>query len=890
MTTRRPQIFLIDAYAYIFRAYHALPPLATKTGVPTGATYGFIVALLKILREFKPDYVAVVWDAPGKSFRDEIYGEYKATRNAVPEDLKPQFAQVRRVTEAFRIPHLEAAGYEADDVIATLVKKSLENDVDVKIVSGDKDLYQLVGERVQVVDLVRNRVYDSGGVKEKLGVMPERVGDYLALVGDSSDNIPGVKGVGPKTAVQLLEKYPGIDELLANLATIEPERVRKLVEVSRDNLILSRKLVALQYDAPVAFDRDLLTVKTPDPDKIRPLLVELEFTRLIPEFAPPTEAKKALTHAGYKAVTDDAALAAVMAEMAAAPRFAFQPMTDGADPHRAKIVGAALCADRERAYYVPLAHRYLGAPPQVSETALLAALKPLLEDPAKPKIVHDSKASMLLLGRLGVTLRGELLDPMLAGYVLNPERSSHTLVSLAQDLLDHTMISFEDSAGKGAKGREFHELPVEQAMQFAAEEANVAFLVAPKLEERMAEAPALVTLYREMEAALVPVLADMERAGVSIDVPFLQALSLEYEKTIRDAEKKIYEAAGIEFNIGSPIQLRQVLFERLKLPIQRKTKSGASTDVDVLEKLAEKHPVPNLILAHRAASKLKSTYIDALPRMILPDGRVHTTFNQTVAATGRLSSSDPNLQNIPIRTEEGKKIRRAFVAAPGMKFISADYSQMELRLVAALSGEPEMIEAFRAGEDIHATTAKSVFGSADGDNRSRAKAINFGIIYGQTKYGLANNIDISQADAAKYIDAYFARYPKIREYLDRVLAEATRRGFVETKFGRRRWMVDLNSKNPMAREAARRAAINHPIQGTAADVMKLAMLAAQKRLEAEGLRARMLLQIHDELIFEAPDGEVDRVVALARETMEGVATFDVPLKVDLGTGSNWADV
>ena len=553
-------------------------------------------------------------------------------------------------------------------------------------------------------------------------------------------------------------------------------------------------------------------------------------------------------------------------------------------------MGVALCADREKSYYVPLGHRYLGAPNQVSENALLVALKPLFEDAKKPKIVFEAKRAMVFLSRLGITLRGDLLDPMLEGYVLNPERTSHTLVSLAQELLEHTVISFEDSAGKGPKGREFHELPVEQAMQFAAEDANVTFLIAPKLDALLAETPALVSLYRDMEAALVPVLADMERAGVMIDVPFLQTLSLEYEKTIRDAEKKIYEAAGTEFNIGSPQQLAQVLFERLKLPIVKRTRTGISTDVDVLEKLAEKHPVPNLILEYRSAAKLKSTYIDALPKMLLPDGRVHTTFNQTVAATGRLSSSEPNLQNIPIRTDEGKKIRRAFIAAPGHKFVAADYSQMELRLVAALSGEPEMIEAFKRGEDIHAATAKSVFGSADGDNRSRAKAINFGIIYGQTKWGLSRNIDISNADAEKYITAYFARYPKIRSYLDHVLAEASRRGYVETKFGRRRWMVDLNSKNPMVREGARRAAINHPIQGTAADLMKLAMLAAAKRLRDEGLQTRMLLQIHDELIFEAPDDEVERVVALAKETMEGVAHFEVPLNADVGVGSNWADV
>jgi DNA polymerase-1 len=885
----KPRLFILDAYAYLFRAYHALPPLATSKGVPTGATYGFLTAVLKVLREQKPGWVCVVWDAPGGSFRDGLYEEYKANRTVPPDDLVPQFKQVRQVASAMSIPHLEATGFEADDVIASLCRQAVEQGIDVAIVSGDKDLMCLVNEHVTVLDLVRYKTYDRAAVIEKFGVPPEQMTEYLALVGDTSDNVPGVRGVGPKTATQLLSKWGTVENILANLPSVEPERVRNMIETSRADLELSRKLVQLDPLAPVAFDKSTLELKAPDAEALRPLLMELEFHRLIPQFAAPSAEKKALSRAGYRTVLDEKGLLEAIEAIRKSPRFSLDLIVEGQDPFEARLVGISFATDHEKAWYVPLAHSYLGVPAQLPVAQVLAALKPLLEDPDRPKVMQGSKFDFLVLERLGVVVKGFVSDPMIAAYLVNPDRQALGLTELAKDLLEHNTIVMEEITGRGAKAALSH-VPVDKAMEFAAEEAQVELLLSERLESHLKETASLDRLYRELETPLVRVLAEMEKAGITIDVPFLQGLSKEYEKVIQLAEKKVFEAAGVEFNIASPIQLRQVLFERLKLPIIKRTRTGPSTDVDVLEKLAERHPVPNLILEHRSKTKLKSTYIDALPKIVKADGRVHTTFNQTVAATGRLSSSDPNLQNIPIRTEEGRKIRRAFVAAPGTRLIAADYSQIELRIVAAVSGEPAMIDAFARGEDIHRATAKQVFGHDDDEHRSRAKAINFGIIYGLTKHGLALNIGISKDDAEKFIAAYFEKYPKIRAYLDDSLAHTLKFGYAETLFGRRRPFPDIHSRNPMLREGARRAAINHPIQGTAADLMKMAMLRAHARLAQENLRARMLLQIHDELVFEAPEAEVERVSTLARETMESVAELGVPLKVELGVGGNWDEV
>ncbi len=888
--TGRPRLLIIDAYAYLFRAYHALPPLATSKGIPTGGTYGFLTAILKVLREQKPQWACVVWDAPGPSFRDDLYSEYKANREGPPEDLIPQFSQVRHVATAMNIPNIEAEGYEADDVIATLTKKAVAEGVDVAIVSGDKDLMCLVQEpKVVVLDLVRYKTYDTAAVLEKFGVPPEQMADYLALVGDTGDNVPGVRGVGPKTAATLLSKYGTVESIVAHVDEVEPERVRKMLQTSMDDLKISRKLVQLAQDAPVSFDKEKMTVRPPDADALRPLLMEMEFHRLIPQFAAPTAEKAKLSRAGYATITEEKTLTEAIRCLEAAPRFAFAVQRDGENPWTSRIVGLSFTCEEERSWYVPIAHFYLGVPQQLPLNTVLAALKPLLADESKPKIIQDSKADFVLLERHGVEVKGFVSDPMLAGYLLNPERPTQTLADLSKDMLEHKTIAFEEVAGRGSAAS-LATTPVEKAAEFACEEAQVEFILAGKLEKALAEVPKLDKLWRELETPLVRVLLDMERAGIRIDVPFLEKLSKEYEIVIREAEKQVYEAAGQEFNIGSPIQLREILFTKLKLPVVKRTKTGPSTDVDVLERLAERHPLPKLILEHRSKTKLKSTYIDALPKLLREDGRVHTTFHQAVAATGRLSSSDPNLQNIPIRTEEGRKIRRAFIAAPGCKLISADYSQIELRIVASVSGETAMIEAFKRGEDIHRATAQQVFGVSDDVHRSRAKAINFGIIYGLTRYGLAMNLNIPQADAQIFIDTYLAKYPHIRRYVDETLVHATKHGWVETIFGRRRIFPDIHSKNPMLREGSRRQAINHPIQGSAADLMKMAMLAAHRRLKQENVRAKMLLQIHDELVFEAPEDEVDRIETLARETMEGVAEIAVPLKVDVGVGDNWDEI
>lgn len=883
----RPRLYLIDAYAYIFRAYHALPPLATGKGVPTGATYGFITALLKILREGKPDYVAVVWDAPGGNFRDRLSTDYKATRTEPLPDLVPQFTQVRRVTDAFNIPTIEVEDFEADDVIGALSRQAVAAGCDVMIVSGDKDLMQLVNGRVKMYDIMREKIYDPAAVVEKFGVPPERISDYLALVGDTSDNVPGVSGIGPKTASTLLNKFGSLDAILAHVENVESERIRNNIVNERDKLDLSRKLVALADEVPVAFDKEKMTVRSPDAEKLRPLLVEFEFNKLIPQFAAPSAEKKALTQAGYRAVLDDAALREMLADVEEAERFSIHLETNGEDLWRSTLVGVAVCADLTRSWYVPLEHRYLGVPSQLSPGIVMSALKPFLQDAAKEKVAHDSKRVRHLLGRIGIVPAGFFGDTSIANYLLNPERTNQDLAVIAQELLDYTLIPWAAGLGKGGKTT-MSQVPIEQAMQHAAEIAHVAFLCSRRLEEKLKEVGRLAELYRNLEIPLVPVLAKMEAAGVCIDSALLARLSAEYETQIKEVEAKAYDVAGQTFNIGSPIQLRQILFEKMKLPILRRTKTGPSTDVDVLEKLAERHALPALILQYRSRSKLKSTYMDALPKMLAPDGRIHTTFNQAVAATGRLSSSEPNLQNIPIRTDEGRKIRQAFVAAPGHKFVAADYSQMELRLVASYSGEPAMIDAFKRGEDIHAATARAVFGAEGNDYRSRAKAINFGIIYGLTPFGLAKQLNISRPEAEKYIGEYNAKYPNIRTFLDAVVKEAEHVGFVETKFGRRRYFGNLRSRNPMLRDADHRAAINHPIQGTAADLMKMAMLAVDERLAKGELRARLLLQIHDELVFECPAGEEERVATLARETMESVgAALPVPLKVDVGIGDNW---
>ena len=886
----RPRLYIIDAYAYIFRAYHALPPLATGKGVPTGATYGFITALLKILRDGKPDYVAVVWDAPGGSFRDALSSDYKANRTEPLPDLIPQFTQVRRVTDAFNIPTIEKEGFEADDVIGALSKQAVADGCDVMSVSGDKDLMQLVNDRVKMYDIMREKVYDPPAVVEKFGVPPERIADYLSLVGDTSDNVPGVSGIGPKTASTLLNKHGSLDAMLADLSKVEPERIRTNIGNELEKLKLSRKLVELAPVVPVTFDKEKMTARAPDPDKLRPLLVEFEFNKLIPQFAAPSAEKKALTGAGYRVVLDDAALAEMIADVASAERFAIHLEDDGGDLWRTVLVGVAVSGHLTRSWYVPFEHRYLGAPAQLSAGVVMAALKAHLQDPKKEKVAHESKRMRHLLSRVGIVPAGFFGDTGIANYLLNPERSNQDLAVIAQELLDYTLIPWAAGLGKAGKNGKITmgQVPVEQAMQHAAEIAHVALLCSRRLDARLKEVGRLSELYRDLEIPIVPVLAKMEQAGVSIDTALLNRLSGEYEVQIKEVEAKAYEVAGQSFNIGSPMQLRQLLFDKMKLPILRRTKTGPSTDQDVLEKLAERHALPALILTHRSRSKLKSTYMDALPRMVGPDGRIHTTFNQAVAATGRLSSSEPNLQNIPIRTDEGRKIRQAFIAAPGHSFVSADYSQMELRLVASYSGEPAMIEAFTRGEDIHAATAKAVFGAEGNEFRSRAKAINFGIIYGLTPFGLAKQLNISRPEAEKYIVEYNAKYPNIRTFLEAVVKEAEHSGYVETKFGRRRYFGNLRSRNPMLRDADHRAAINHPIQGTAADLMKMAMLAVDARLAKEELRARLLLQIHDELVFECPTGEEERVATLARETMESVgAALPVPLCVDVGIGKNW---
>ncbi|MCC6749490.1 MAG: DNA polymerase I [Deltaproteobacteria bacterium] len=883
-----PTLYLVDAPGFVFRAYHALPPLTSSRGTPTGAVLGFANMLIRLLEDHHPDFLAAVFDTGAPSFRADLYPEYKAHRPPMPEDLVPQFPLVDRLLDALNVRRLAVPGFEADDVIATLTARGRALGLEVVIVSSDKDLMQLAGDGVRLLDTMKDRRYGPEEVKEKFGVLPEQLGDWLALVGDASDNVPGVPGVGPKTATKLLEEFGDLERLLAGAERVKGKRLQATLGENADRARMARQLVALRGDCPLEVELEDLRRRAPDAQALQTLLAELELTRLQTRLAAPATS---LDRSLYRTTTTRDGLDEVLRAIRAAGRVAVDLETTSLDAIRARIVGVSVCWGAGCAAYIPTGHRYLGAPPQLAEAEVLAQLGPLLSDPAFPKFGQNHKYDWLVLKRAGVEMSGVTCDPMLASYVLDPSRQSHGLDELAQAHLGHRMITFKEVAGPRG---DFSAVEVPAATAYAAEDAEATFLLAERLGAEVDADPELRRLLHEVELPLTAVLARMELTGCAVELPRLKTLGEQVDRKARELEATVRGHAGWDVNVNSPKQLQKLLFEQLGLSAGRKTKTGYSTDAEVLAELALEHPVAALIDEYRTLTKLKSTYIDALASLVNPEThRVHTSYNQAVAATGRLSSSDPNLQNIPVRTELGREIRRAFVAPPGKVLLTADYSQIELRVLAHLSEDPLLTDAFRRGQDVHLRTAEEVFGvraeEVTDAHRRVAKAVNFGVIYGQSDFGLARQLGIPREEARRYIEGYFARYAGVRAFMERTIEEARRTKVVRTLLGRRRPLPDIDAARPAVRQYAERVARNTPVQGTAADLMKLAMLKVDRRLRDERVAAEMILTVHDELVLEVEQAELGRAAALLREAMTDVMTLAVPLVVDLGWGTNWAD-
>jgi DNA polymerase-1 len=910
MTASNPCV-LVDGSSWLHRAFNALPALSTKAGEPTGALYGVLNMLRRLLADYHPDYLAVVFDAPGKTFRHEQFADYKAHRPPLDPLLIQQIEPLHACIRALGLPLLQVVGVEADDVIGTLTKQATAKGLPVLIVSGDKDLAQLVDERVRMLDTMKNVMVDVAGVEQKFGVSPALIVDWLALVGDTSDNIPGVPGVGPVTAAKWLRQYGSLDELVANAAAVTGKIGEKL-RAGLEQLPLSRQLATLDCRVPLPVAFEELRPSPPDIAALRALYEHFEFrswlrelssdNREIPAQAPPSPtvmtqspldlAEIANDPPTYDLVLEQTAFDNWLERLRAADLFAFDTETTSLNYLDARIVGVSFAVTPREAAYVPLAHDYPGAPDQLNRERILEQLRPLLEDSARPKVGQHLKYDSHVLANHGITLRGIQHDTLLESYVLD-STARHDMDSLAERHLQLRTIHFEDVAGKGAKQLTFNQVALEQAGPYAAEDADVTLRLHRCLWPRLERESGLRRLYENLEIPLIPILARMERTGVRVDAAVLRQQSDELAKRLWELEREAHELAGERFNLGSPKQLQMILFERLGLPSGKKTATGqASTAEDVLQELALNYPLPKVILEHRSLSKLKSTYTDRLPEQMNPHtGRVHTSYHQAVASTGRLSSSDPNLQNIPIRTSEGRRIRQAFVPEPGWVMLAADYSQIELRIMAHLSGDEGLLRAFATGADVHRATAAEVFGVAlkevSPDQRRSAKAINFGLIYGMSAFGLAQQLGIERGAAKAYVDRYFARYPGVKAYMENTRRSAAERGYVETVFGRRLYLSDIRARNPQLRQAAERAAINAPMQGTAADIIKRAMLTVDRWLQESGFPARMLMQVHDELVFEVAEDAVTEAGDCIRAAMVTAAELQVPLEVDIGVGANW---
>ena len=925
----RPRLYLIDGYALIYRAFFALVsrPLMSSKGENTSAAFGVTRFLIKVIEKHEPDYLGMVFDA-GMSDRHIVYPEYKATREKMPDELKASLPRVRDIVTAFRIPVLELDGYEADDVIGTLAAQAAEAGLETVIVSGDKDFYQLIRPHVCLLNpgrggpgAVEEEWVDTRNANERLGVPPERVVDYLGLIGDASDNVPGVSGIGPKTAVSLIEEYGPIEEILAHAAEIKAKRPREALQAFGAEAMLSKQLVTIRCDLPVTLDLDELKVGRPDRPRLRELFLDLEFNSLARDYAPDEEERGTSERmpTEYHLVDTPAAVHALVARIREQGWIAVDTETSSTDPMRAELCGISISLKPGEAFYLPFRHRLptpaqgdllggegdpspearRGAAPEVRnlpplESDELRELVAVLEDESVRKIGQNLKYDFLVFRRAGITLAGIDFDTMVGSYLLEPGRREHGMDSLALQHLDHKTIHYEDVTGKGKAQIEFAEVELSRAAEYACEDADITL----RLHERFApelERLHLMPLFREIEMPLVRVLAEMEWNGIRIDEEFFARTSEQMHGQLRELERAIYASAGQEFNIGSTPQLREILFGKLGLPVIKKTKTGASTDVDVLQELAAQgHELPTLLMQYRQIEKLRGTYVDALPKAVNPEtGRIHTSFNQTVAATGRLASSDPNLQNIPIRTEMGAEIRRGFIPAEGNRFVAADYSQIELRILAHYSGDEAFVEAFRSGLDIHRGTAALIFGvpveAVSKEMRDRAKTVNFAVIYGIGPFALGKQLGMSSAEAKEFIEAYFQRFPGVRRYLDEQMEKARQQGYVETLTGRRRYIPEINARNFNIRSFGERAATNAPIQGTAADLIKIAMIRIQADLEARNDGTKMLLQVHDELLFETPADRTEEIRELVRDRMENAAVLDVPLRVEGGVGTSWIE-
>jgi DNA polymerase-1 len=889
MAQKRKQVFLIDGSSYIYRAFFALPPLSNSKGFPTNAIYGFTQMLLKVLREKDPEYMAIALDAPGRTFRHEVFGAYKANRPAMPEDLRPQIPYIKEIAQALNIPILEEEGYEADDLIGTLAKKMESQGIETTIISGDKDLMQLVSESVTLYDPMKEKTYRIPEVIERFGVPPDKLVDVMGLSGDASDNIPGVPGIGEKTAARLISEYGSIDRLLAELEKLKNPKLREQLRRYGDQARLSRELAKIDLQVPVPWDISDLKRGTPEKERLSQIFQELEFSKLAKEFAPRPQPEKN----DYRLILDREGLNDLIQNLEREKAFALDVESTSLDPMRARIVGLSFSFAPHQAFYIPVGHDYPGAPAQLPLEEVLQALAPLLTHSGIQKYGQNIKYDYILLARAGIQLQGIVADTMIASYLLNPSRHSHRLEDLAREYLHHSKITYAEVAGSGTKAIPFSRVSVERAMAYSCEDADLTLRLTHRLIPKI-QADGFEELFRNVELPLVEVLAAMEMNGIRLDRSLLQAMSKEFEEQMERIAREIFSLAGESFNINSPQQLGKILFEKLKIPGGKRTKTGYSTDVEVLTELSREHPLPAKVLEYRSLAKLKSTYIDALPLLIHPQtGRVHTSFHQTVTATGRLSSSDPNLQNIPIRSPEGRKIREAFIPEEGWWMLSADYSQVELRILAHLSGDPSLVATFLKDEDVHGATAAEIFqvplNQVTAEMRRLAKVINFGIIYGMSAFGLAKELGVSAGVAQAYIAHYFQKYAGVRSYIDQSLEEARAKGYVSTLMNRRRYLPDLQSPNRSVRQFAERIAINAPIQGTAADLIKVAMIQIHRRLRNEGWKSRLLLQIHDELLFEVPEGELEPIKGLVRKEMEGVTQLRVPLKVEIGVGKNWAE-
>ena len=890
-------LYLIDGSSQMYRAFHA--PVRTNEGgflrnaqgKPTNAVYIFVTMLRKLLTEHRPEFIAASFDLPGRTFRDDLVSDYKANRAPMPDELAEQIPMVHAACEALGVPIITSDRYEADDVIGTLATKAAAAGFEVAIVTGDKDFFQLVHDGIRVFNPKEDGTwYDAEGVKEKFGVAPDHVVDVLALMGDTIDNIKGVPGIGEKGGRELIATYGSLENLIEHAAEIKHKRYREGLIANVESARQSKELARIRTDVPVEFDADALRYRGATRERAFRIFTELGFRAFAHEYAPTAES----IEKRYRAVTTVEELCSLAADLRRAGRFAIRVLTDHPSAMRGTIAGLAFSTGPREGVYVPTGHRALGAIPSLPIAAALEPLKLLLEDPDIKKVGHDLKYDAIVLERYGVLLRGLDLDTMLASYLIDATRSEHKLQDLALELVSYKAIADEDVCGRGAKAVTLADVPVEAALDYACERADLAGQLAPIFRSQL-EKDDLIAVYESVERPLIPVLVAVERAGVRIDGPALIAQSRRVEQELAQRTSQIYELAGGEFNINSPKQLAEVLFDKMQLPVLKRTGTSRapSTAVEVLEELALAHELPRYILEWRALMKLKGTYIDALPQLVDPEtGRVHTCFNQAVAATGRLSSSDPNLQNIPIKTALGREIRGAFITDPGNVLISADYSQIEFRVLAHLAEDPVLVDAFREGADFHERTATKIFGTNSGRDphelRSIAKMVNYALLYGKSAFTLSKDIGVSQQEAQAFIDAYFAGFPRVRAFIDRTLAEARTTGVVKTMFGRRRLVPELNSRNGQVRMAAERVAVNLPIQGSAADIMKRAMIDVHAAL-ASHPDARMILTVHDELLFEVPVERADEYAAIVREHMESAAILNVPLTVDVGIGANWRD-